>query len=131
MIERQLHALLPGIVDVGESEHVPCDLTGGVVAAILARGVDARNAQCLDPLGLSRLTTARDIQEIAIQIARDPASQLLAVELQRARETGDLVRRERELPGIHPYRIDRRAHGEGLAVSIRDRAAMRGDYRSA
>src|SRR6185437_4101356 len=88
-------------------------------------------AECLDPLSFRRLATAGDVKEIAIEIARDPAGQLLAVELQRACKTRNLIRRQRELFGVDPYGIDGRAHRERLAVSICDRAAMRSDYRGA
>ncbi len=131
MIERQLQALLPGVVDVGEAKHVSGDLAGGVVAAIFTRGVDPWNPERLDPLSLSRLPTPCDIEKVPVQIARHPTSQLLPIELQGARETRDLIRGERKLLGIHPYGIDRRAHRQRLTVSIGDRAAMRCYYRSA
>src|SRR6516162_7366394 len=102
-------------------------LPRGVVAAVFARGVDARDAERLDLLGLGRLAVARDIEEFPVEIARDAARELQAIELQRGGETRNLIGRERELRRVHPYGIDRCAHGERLAVAVSDGAAMGGD----
>ena len=45
VIERELQAFLAGVVDVGEAEHVAGHLARRVVAAVLARGVDARECR--------------------------------------------------------------------------------------
>ncbi len=127
VVERQLQSFLTGIVDVRESENVPGDFTCGVVASVFARGVNAGNAERLDLGGLVRLTTAGDIQELAIKIARDAASQILAVELQRRGQTWNLVRRQRQFFRIHPDGIHRCADSKRLAEAIRNRAAVSSD----
>src|SRR5204863_7603302 len=67
VIESELEALLPGVVDIRESEQVPGHLARRVIAAILARGVHARDAEGLDPLGFRGLAMAREVQELAIE----------------------------------------------------------------
>jgi len=131
VIERQLQALLPGIIDVGEPEQVPGHLAGGVVAAVLARGVHARDPERLDLRGFRGLQVAREVQELALEIAGDPARELLAVELQRAGESRNLVGGERQFARIHPHRVHRRADRERLAVAVGDGAAVRGDVEHA
>src|SRR5262249_33753994 len=124
-------SLLAGVVDVGEAEQVPAHLARGVVAAILARGVDARDPERLDLGRLGRLAAAREIEELAVEIAGDAPRQLLAVERERARQARDLLVGERELARIHPDRIDRRADRERLAVAVGDGAAVGGDLQHA
>ena len=58
VIERELEAFLPRVVDVGEAEHVPRHFARGVVAAVLAHQIHARNAERLDLLRLGRLRDA-------------------------------------------------------------------------
>ncbi len=106
---------------------MPGDFTCGVVASVFARGVNTGDTERLDLCSLVRLTTARDIQELAIQIARDAASQILSVELQRRGQTWNLIRCQRQLFRIHPNGIHRRADCERLAEPISDRAAMSSD----
>ena len=131
MIEGELQALLPGIIDVGEPEQVPGHLAGGVIAAVLARGVHARDPERLDLLGFRGLAMAREIQELALEIAGDAAREFLAVELQRAGEPRDLLGGERQLARIHPHRVHGRADRERLAVAVGDGAAVRGDVEHA
>src|SRR5205807_1049539 len=66
VIESELEALLSGVVDVRESEQVPAHLARRVIAAILARGVHARDAEGLDALGFRGLAMAREVEELAI-----------------------------------------------------------------
>ena len=73
VIERELQALLAGIVDVGEPEQMPAHLARGVIAAVLARGVHARDPECLDLRGFRGLAMAREVQELALEIAGDTA----------------------------------------------------------
>ena len=79
MIERELEPFLAGVVDVGEAEHVAGDFAGGVVAAVFAQQVHARNAERPDLLRLARLAVAREIEELAIEVAGDPPRELLAI----------------------------------------------------
>src|SRR2546429_8859610 len=85
VIESELEALLSGVVDVRESEQVPAHLARRVIAAILARGVHARDAEGLDALGFRGLAMAREVQKLAIEAAGDAAGEPLggAVEVGR------------------------------------------------
>ena len=124
MVERELEPLLPGIIHVRESQDVPRHLAGRIVAAVFARQIDTGYAERLDLLRLGRLAMPRQIEELPLQVARDPARQLLSVLVQRGRETRDLIGRERELLRVHPDGVDGGADGERLTVAIRDGAAM-------
>src|SRR5205085_857538 len=131
VIESELEALLSGVVDVRESEQVPAHLARRVIAAILARGVHARDAEGLDALGFRGLAMAHEVEELAIEAAGDAAGELLGVELERGSKARDLVGGERQLARIHPHRVDGSADRERLAVAIRDRAAVCGDVQHA
>ena len=131
VVEGELEALLAGIVDIGEAQQVTGHLAGGVVAAVLARGVHPGNPQRLDLLGLGRLAVPGDVEELAVEIARDAPRQLLAVELERRGQARNLVRRQRQLARVHPDRVHRGAHGQRLAVAVGHRAAVRGDVQHA
>src|SRR5207248_9155339 len=66
---------------------MPAHLAGGVIAAVLARGVHARDPERLDLRGFRGLAVTREVQELALEIAGDAARELLAVELQRGGES--------------------------------------------
>ncbi len=127
LVVGELEPLLTLIVDVGEAEQLAGDLPRRVVAAVLAREINAGNAERLDPRRLRRLALARDVEEVAVEIARDAPQQLLAVDAERRRQPRDLTARARDLLRVDPDRVDRRADGERLAVAIGDGAAMRRD----
>ncbi len=74
---------------------MPGDFARGVVAAVFARGVHAGDVERLDPRSVRRLTLAREVEEVAVEIARDAPQQLLAVEAERLREPRDLIAGER------------------------------------
>src|SRR6202007_2807686 len=83
VIEGELEAFLAGVVDIGESEQVPGHLARRIVTAILARGVHAGDAEGLDLRSFRGLAMAREVQELAIEAARDAAGEILGVELER------------------------------------------------
>ena len=91
VIERQLQAFLPRVIDVREPENVAGHFARRVIAAVLTRGIDARNAERLDLRGLGRLPAAGHVEKVAIEIARDTTRQLLAIDLQRAGEPRNLI----------------------------------------
>src|SRR6202011_5530717 len=102
VIECELEALLPGVVDVGEAEQVPGHLTARVIAAVLARAVDPGDAESLDLRGLGGLAVAGQVEKLAVEIARDAPCEFLTVELQRRGEARNLVGGERQLARIDP-----------------------------
>ena len=131
MIEGELEPLLAGVVHVGEAEQVAGDLPGGVVAAVLARGVHARDAERLDLRGLGRLAVPGEIEELAVEVARDAARELLAVESERLGEARNLIRGGGQLGRVHPDRVHRRGDRQRLPVAVGDGAAVRDDLQHA
>jgi hypothetical protein len=71
---------------------------------------------------------ARDIEELAIEVAGHALLEPLAVEVQRARQLHDPLARLGEFRRVDPHGLDRRADCERLAVAVEDRAAV-GDDR--
>src|SRR6185437_15400650 len=55
----------------------------------------------------------------------DASQELLSVDAESSRQKRNLTARARDLLRVHPDRVDRRAHGQRLAVAIGDRATMR------
>src|SRR5581483_3551059 len=127
VIECELEAFLPRIIDIRESEYVTRDFARWVVATVFTREIYARNTERLDLLSLSRLTAPREIQELAVEIAGDPPLELLSIQLQCSGQAGNLIGGERQLPGIDPDGVYRRADSKRLTVTIGDRSAMRGN----
>ena len=131
VIEGQLEPFLPRVVDVGETENVTGHFPGRVITSVFAREINAGNAERLYPLRFRRLAMPSEIEEVTIEIARDPSRKLRAVLLQSARQPRDLVGRQRDLLRIHPDGVDGRADGERLTVTIGDGAAVGGDLYDA
>ncbi len=94
VVERQLEAFLARIIDVRESQHVPGDFAARVIAPIFARGVHTGNVHRLDLGRIGGLPAACDVHELAVEIARDATSQVLAVQLQCCSEFRYLVGRK-------------------------------------
>src|SRR5581483_3618774 len=113
--------------DVGKADQLASDLPRGVITAVFTRQIYAGNVERLDLRRLRRLALARDIEEITVEIARDAPQQLLRVDAERPREARDLTARARDLLRVDPDGIDGRAHGERLAESIGDGAAVCGN----
>ena len=127
MIERKLKTLLPRVINIGEAQDMAGHFAGGKVAPIFARQVHARNLERAYLLGLGGLQVARKIEKFAVEIARDPPRELLAVELQSRGEPRNLIRRKRKLTRIGPHRIHRCADRKRLAIAVDDGTAMRGN----
>ncbi len=127
VVEGQLRALLARVVDVGEAEQVPGDLAGRVVAAVLARQVDALHPQRAHLARVGGLQATRQVHELAVGAGADAARQLLPVEVDGLRQPRQLVHIAGQLARVDPDRIDRRADRQRLAVAVGDRAAVRDD----
>src|SRR6185312_3208155 len=93
--------------------------------------IHAGNIEPLDPRRFRRLALPRHVEEVTVQIARDTPQQRLAIDPERRREPRNLTGLVGDLLRVHPDRIDRRAHGERLAIAVGYRAAMRGDVDDA
>ena len=131
VVEGEFGALLPGVVDVGEAEQVPGHFAGRVVAAVLAREVDAVDLERAHLARIRRLQPARQVHELAILLGADAPDQIVQVDVDGLRQARQLFGVGGELARVDPHRIDRRADRERLAVPIGDRAAMRDDRRHA
>ena len=119
------------VVDVGEAEQVADDFALGVVAMVFAHRADARQTERHDLLGLPRRQVTLEINEVAAEVARDPARERVLVLARRIGELADPVERVLEVTRIADDRVDRGADRERLAVAVGQRAAMRGDlYRA-
>src|SRR6185312_8336218 len=127
----QLESRLTLIVDVGEADQLPGDFARRIITAVLAREIHTGDVERLDPVRLRGLALAGDIKEVAVEIARDAAQQLLGADAERTREPRDLTARARDLLRVDPDRVDGRAHRERLAVAVGDGSAVRRDVDDA
>ncbi|MFO1400241.1 MAG: hypothetical protein U1F30_03345 [Steroidobacteraceae bacterium] len=127
VVEGELGALLADVVDVVEADQVAGDLAGRVVAAVLARRGDARDVERAHAARVGRLQAAGDVEELAVEVARDAPHELLAVEPERARQARQLLAVAGEFAWVDPDRIDRRRHRQRLAEAVGDGAAVRVD----
>ena len=124
LIVAELQALLALIVDRGEPDHVAGHFARRVIAAVLALQIHARDPECLDMSRLLGRHGALEIQELAIEVRGDAARQHLLILLQRLGEPGKLVDVVVQLLRVDPDAVHRRAHGQRLAGSVGDRAAV-------
>src|SRR5690606_27591488 len=119
------------VVLLREPEQMTRDFTGRIETLIFAQQIDAWDLEIRDLLRIARPHVPHEIDELAVEVARDELLEPLLVAIQRFGEALELIRRANELGRARPHRIDRRAGGERLAVSIVDPAAHRGDLRDA
>ena len=82
LIVAELQAFLSLVVDGGESDHVPRDFTGRIVAPVLAQQINARNSQRLDVRRLIGRHVPHEVEEFAVEIAGDAPRQRLLILLQ-------------------------------------------------
>src|SRR5690606_32534001 len=90
VLQHALTAVLPGepivvcelepleavVVDIGEADDVPDDLRGRIEAAVLAERSHARNAERHHVRRLRRRDVPFQIDELAVEVARDPLREL-------------------------------------------------------
>ena len=84
-----------------------------------------------DALGVVRPHVAHEIDELAVEAAGHAPRQPLRIAVERLGEPREFLRRLRELCGVGPHRVDRRAHRERVAVAVEDHAAVRRQLRDA
>ncbi len=124
VIECEFQAFLPGIVDIGEADEVPGDLTGRVVSPVLPLNIDARQLQREHVCGLLRSDMAFEVQELLIHASRDASHQQLRVEPENFRKTGHAIDGRGKLSRIRPDTVDGRADRQWFSVPVGDRAAV-------
>ena len=124
LVVSELETFLADVVDAGEPEQVTSDLAAGVVAPVFPQQVHARDAEVADSLRVVRAHVAHEIDEFAVEAARHAPSEPLWITVERLGEPHELLRRLRELGGVGPDRIHRRAHRERVAVAVEDHAAV-------
>src|SRR5690606_35622728 len=129
---RELESFLTDVVVLlRESEQMSRDFYGGIEALVLAQQLDTGNLEIRHLLRDARPHVPHEIDELAIEIARDELLEPFLVAVQRYGEPLELIGCAKELGRAGPDRIDRRARSERLAVAIVDAAAHRRDLRDA
>ena len=116
LIVAELQALLALIVDGGEPDHVAGHFARRVVAPVFALQIHARDPERLDVGRLLGRHGALEIQELAIEVAGDAASEHLLILLQRLGEPGKLVDVLVQLLRVDPHAVDRRLTASGSPV---------------
>ena len=132
LVEGELEAFLADVVDACEAEQVAGDFARRVVAPVLAQQVHARDTERRgrarrrsDACG-ARDRRTRDRGLLVTRRASHCGSRSSAFG-----EPREFLRRLRELGGVRPDRVDRRAHRERLAVAVEDHAAIGRELRDA
>ena len=131
LIEAQLQAFLAFVIDGGEADDMSRDLSGRVVAPVLAQQIHPGDSQRLDVRRLLGRHVPHQVQKLAIQIAGDAPRQPLLILLQRLGQSRQLIDVVVEFLRVDPDTVDRRADGQRFAVTIRDRTPMRGNLHHA
>ena len=126
----ELHALLPGVLDAGEPDHVRGRFAARVVTAELAVLVQAGNAQ----LRHARRRLGRNLAPEVDEVLRIPGQLLLELARHHVEERGKplpLRWRSFHVLGNRPNRLHRRRDREGVAVAVEDPAARGGHFEQA
>ena len=121
----ELDALLAGVVDAGEADHVSGHFAARVVAPVFALLVDALQAERRDRVGGLGRHLALQVDEVARRVGE------LLVDLLRPRIASSAASfcfwpgAELDVARNRPDRLHRRRHRERVAVAIEDAAARR------
>jgi hypothetical protein len=127
-LERELDAFLALFVGVGEAHQVCCRFAFRVLAAVLARLVQALDVQGLDALPHRFVDLARQPDEARFAVAE----LLLDVgrrQPERTRELALLLARGLHVLGDGPDRRHRHRGGQQRAMAVGDAAAVRGQFQ--
>ena len=122
VLERQLHALLAVIVDIGEADDVRRRFALGVLAPELARLVDALDAELADLLPRRVVDLALQPGEARVAVAEFFLDVGLR-QAEQARQIALLFARGHNVFRDRPHRRHRHRCGEQRAVTVGDAAA--------
>ena len=127
VVKGKLQALETLVVDVREADQVPGDFAGRVVASVLPLHVDARQIERENATRLIRRQMPLQVNELLVHLPGNPVHQRLGFDAEHLRELRQPIDGARKLLRVGPDTVDRRADCERLAVTVGNRAAMRGD----
>ncbi len=125
LVVGELNTFQALIVHIGEADHMPGDCSRWVVTAILACQPDAGNIEHLHLLGLLGRHVSLEIHELTALVMAHRLGDFALWDTQNLGERRPLCVRLAEFTRLGPYRIDRCADGQRLAMPIEDHAAMR------
>ena len=115
-VESQFDALLAGILDAGESQHVRHHLARRVVAPVFVLLMNPRQFQRRHPVRQFRRQLALDVDEFAF--GTQPAIDLAHVHVEQGRQPARLCRRQLHIFRNCPDRAYRCGHRQHVAIAI-------------
>ena len=124
VIEGQLGAFLPLVIDAGEAQHMAHHFAGRVVAVVFAHQVHARQVQLADRLGVLRIQMPRQPEEVTILAAGNAARQVRAIAIQDLGKILPAFGGSSQFPGIGPHGVHRRADRQRRSVTVENPAAV-------
>ncbi len=127
MIESELEAFLPFVIDIRESHQVTRDFAGRIVAAVFTNDVNARQIERHNRVRLVRRQVPFQVQEFLVRAAGQPPHEHLGIEVQHGGKLRHAIDCCRNNFRVCPDAVDRRTDRQRLAISIRNGSAVRGN----
>ena len=124
MVVREFEPFLPAIVDIGEADQVASYLASRVIAMVFPERPDSRQTQLQSPGGMVGTHMTPQVDEFAVEIARDPPGEPVGVELQYLGQLVQPLEGGLKFLRSGPDAVDRCTDRQRLAVAIRDRPAV-------
>ncbi|MNN13759.1 hypothetical protein D3C81_1268000 [compost metagenome] len=113
------------VIEVGETDHVRSNITGGIEAAELFQAIDTRHFQVEHLLALLRGQPTDQVDELLVGLLSQALSQLLGVLPERCGQLRPAVLGDLHLLGVGPQGGDRRTDSKGFAIAVGDQTTVR------